>query len=640
MFGGDDDDDFTPGSSSKLASLFGAGKSSQEGNTSLTYTAPKQPKKGQLESQSVKGQAVGQVGGPTVSSRAKLSIITVKAVHAYKLADGNYNAQGKLGAAVLGNAVSRVYQLLLYKGKQQHITSACISPSFQFVVQANNYATFYDDQMQNWSVMFESSGDATEFAKEVGLARSNALGEQGDHNFMTQDLLFGVGSTATEGDIVDVWYIVFPLTAGKLGKEVESTTDSEKPQKVKLKKGSWEEGLVGVAKGCKRMIILPPVLVGPWKGRVPADSGVVLQVDVGHIKSGSRSSHTDSGESLDSSTDDTSIRARGASISEALTNSPKTHKASIISRMARMGQATLPLKGAIVCDPSDSEEAEEELSGPGDIAPSMVSKTPIRMRQSKSRTVSSSSSYVPSVPMSSGMLPQQLTIYQPVPPQAHPYMRTDGSLSYMQPQGQLYPLVAQQAVGTQQMFPLPPTAISMPPAISSPDSHLSVFLAETRTQNSEVRMGVAKVADKVDQVLMKLNDLQHHRSLPAMEPSTLLMSIQKLVSDNEQLRAELQDKREKIDLQNEKMYQLLHSNQKYLEQCHDAPLKTLVLTLQQEKIKLGDDLSKALSRVSTLELQVASAGKTEQGLGEEVLTMSSQLKMLQSELESSRQVLQ
>jgi hypothetical protein len=39
-----------------------------------------------------------------------------------------------LGAAVLGNEVSRVYQLLLYKGKQQHVTSARISPSFQFVV--------------------------------------------------------------------------------------------------------------------------------------------------------------------------------------------------------------------------------------------------------------------------------------------------------------------------------------------------------------------------------------------------------------------------------------------------------------------------------------------------------------------------
>lgn len=58
------------------------------------------------------------------------------------------------------------------------------------------------------------------------------------------------------------------------------------------------------------------------------------------------------------SNDDTSIKARGTSISEALTNSPKTNKASIISRMARMGQATLPLKGAIVYNPSDSEETE------------------------------------------------------------------------------------------------------------------------------------------------------------------------------------------------------------------------------------------------------------------------------------------
>jgi hypothetical protein len=47
-----------------------------------------------------------------------------------------------------------------------------------------------------------------------------------------------------------------------------------------------------------------------------------------------------------------------------------------------------------------------------------------------------------------------------------------------------------------------------------------------------------------------------------MEPSTLLISIQKLVSENEQLRAELEEKRGKIDVQNEKMYELLHSNQK------------------------------------------------------------------------------
>jgi hypothetical protein len=52
---------------------------------------------------------------------------------------------------------------------------------------------------------------------QVGLARSNAVGDQGDHSLMTQDLLFGIGSAATEGDVVDVRYIVFTLTAGKLG---------------------------------------------------------------------------------------------------------------------------------------------------------------------------------------------------------------------------------------------------------------------------------------------------------------------------------------------------------------------------------------------------------------------------------------
>ncbi|KAJ4429262.1 hypothetical protein ANN_26265 [Periplaneta americana] len=131
--------------------------------------------------------------------------------------DGNYNAQGKLGAAVLGNAASRVYQLLLYKGKQQHVTSTRITPAFQFVVQANNYATFYDDQMQNWSIMFENNEDAVEFAKEIGLARSNSAGEQSDHNFITQDLLFGVGFGACEGDSVEIRYIVYPLSAGKIG---------------------------------------------------------------------------------------------------------------------------------------------------------------------------------------------------------------------------------------------------------------------------------------------------------------------------------------------------------------------------------------------------------------------------------------
>jgi len=52
---------------------------------------------------------------------------------------------------------------------------------------------------------------------QVGLARVNAMGKQGDQNFVTQDLLFGVGATANEGDVVSVRYIAFPLSGCKLG---------------------------------------------------------------------------------------------------------------------------------------------------------------------------------------------------------------------------------------------------------------------------------------------------------------------------------------------------------------------------------------------------------------------------------------
>ena len=80
----------------------------------------------------------------------------------------------------------------------------------------------------------------------------------------------------------------------------------------------------------------------------------------------------------------------------------------------------------------------------------------------------------------------------------------DAAVTYIQPQGQYCPLVTQQAGGTQQVLPVPGATISTPTVIPS-DTHLPVFLAEMRNQNLEVRMGVAKAVDKVDQVLIKVS---------------------------------------------------------------------------------------------------------------------------------------
>jgi FK506-binding protein 15 len=48
--------------------------------------------------------------------------------------NGKYSSQGKLGSALLGNHDSCIYKLILYTGKQQHITYASINENFKFIV--------------------------------------------------------------------------------------------------------------------------------------------------------------------------------------------------------------------------------------------------------------------------------------------------------------------------------------------------------------------------------------------------------------------------------------------------------------------------------------------------------------------------
>ena len=47
--------------------------------------------------------------------------------------------------------------------------------------------------------------------------------------------------------------------------------------------------------------------------------------------------------------------------------------------------------------------------------------------------------------------------------------------------------------------------VSTTPASSASDSSLNVFFSEARQQNTEVRLSVAKVSDKVDRILEKVS---------------------------------------------------------------------------------------------------------------------------------------
>lgn len=59
--------------------------------------------------------------------------------------------------------------LLLYNNSIIATGCKLLSSVTLLQVQQSNYCTFYDDQRQNWSLMFESEKSASDFCKEVSL---------------------------------------------------------------------------------------------------------------------------------------------------------------------------------------------------------------------------------------------------------------------------------------------------------------------------------------------------------------------------------------------------------------------------------------------------------------------------------------
>uniref|UniRef100_A0A4W3J1G0 peptidylprolyl isomerase n=1 Tax=Callorhinchus milii TaxID=7868 RepID=A0A4W3J1G0_CALMI len=277
LFGGDDDDgDFlSPSGGAKLASLFGLDQAvAGQGNESFQYTAPKQPKKGP-PSTGPSSQKPAAAGAPTV-------------LMATAVVNGQYVKQGKLGAAVLGNQASGEYKILLYVSQQKQVTNARISPAFAFTVQANNYCMFYDDQRQNWSVMFESEKAAVEFSKQVCLAKCNSISSL--ESVLTQDLAPGDGQAVEVGDSLEVAYTGWLYQNHAFGQMFDTNVNKDKLLRLKMGSGKvlkgWEDGMLGMKKGSKRLLIIPPSLGYGSQGvpnRIPSEATLLFEIEVKRV---------------------------------------------------------------------------------------------------------------------------------------------------------------------------------------------------------------------------------------------------------------------------------------------------------------------------------------------------------------------
>ncbi|KAM9464620.1 FK506-binding protein 15-like isoform 1-T1 [Salvelinus alpinus] len=635
MFAPDDEDgDFlSPTGGAKLASLFGLDQAASQGNESFQYTAPKQPRKTSNPGPPAQKPAVPP-GAPAV--------LLATAIHAFKYLNGQYQKQGKLGAAVLGNQTTREYKLLLYISQQKQVTAAKIHVGFIFTVQPNNYCTFYDDQRQNWSLMFDTEKAAVDFCKEVCLAKVNSAPSL--DMVVMQDLTLGEGQGVGNGDSLEVTYTGWLLQNHAVGQVFDSNLNKDKLLRLKLGAGKvikgWEEGMVGMRKSGRRLMVIPPSLGYGSQGvanRIPADSTLIFEAELRRVKlakdggsdrasAGSRDSAASSpapcvenlgpylpaGPTLPHATSpgtpgEPPLRAKSNSISEQLTN-PDATKAKLISRMAKMGQPMLPFMAGPSSQPdaSDSEMEDPRVKErPAAPSPVQISTAPQAPVQVLSYPHGASPSALMSVAMTTAA-PQPVMSGSVHAFQPYAYPQSSMSPSQLQPMGQMYPT---QAV----------------PYMGGTGEVTSFLMAEARQRNSETRLAVGKVADKVDQLASKIDDLHRHGghslAVPSvtMETAMIMHNIQRIIQENESLKKDVYEKSSRIEEQNCKIGELINQNQRYMEQSNllmeqrNDSLKSSsehnqarALQAEQDKVRLTEELATCTSRVSQLQQEATS----------------------------------
>ncbi|CAL8250254.1 unnamed protein product [Boreogadus saida] len=638
MFGGADEEDgdfLSPSGGAKLASLFGLDQASSQGNESFQYTAPKQPKK---------NSGAGLAGQKQAPPPGAPAVLLATAVQAFRYINGQYANQGKLGAAVLGTLSSKEHKLLLYLSQQKQVAAATIHASFVFTVQPNNYCTFYDDQRTNWSLMFDTEKTASDFCKEVCLAKVNSAPTL--EGVVVQELGLGEGPAVEAGDSLEVAYTGWLLQNHALGQVFDSNVNKDKLLRMKLGSGKvikgWDEGMVGMKKSGRRLMVIPPTLAYGSKGlagRIPADSTLVFEVELRRVKlardSGSdltsaapspapslTPSPAPSMENLtpDSLAPTTSsgpgrpgehpLRAKSNSLSEQLAN-PDTAKAKLISRMAKMGQPMLPFLAGGSGQPESSDSELEDSS---------ISRGKERGEVSAPVQITSNPPIATQVHPHPHMV--QHTALMPVAPQ---HAGIPGSGLAFQP----YSYGSQTAVASAQLQPLGPMGPGYPAqSVSYMGSGdvTSFLMTEARQHSTEIRLAVGKVADKVDQLSSKMEELNRQGGVStglsnvSMETSMIMHSIQRLVQENECLKKEVFEKSSRIEEQNRKIGDLINQNQRHVEQSNllmeqrsdslqtsSQQSHTRLLEAEKDKVRLTEDLASSVTRAAQLQLDAASS---------------------------------
>ncbi|KAG6612969.1 FK506-binding protein 15 [Phytophthora cinnamomi] len=288
--------------SARLTGIFQDASASGGGNDALRYTAPREPShKQQQQQQAAAPAAAAPASSVVYSTMVSLYQYDASARKYVQLGGATAGSKAAVGCVLVGAETS--YNLLFYNAAKQHLCAVPVKFGvFKPTLQAKSYVNFYDEQGLNWSVKFPSDAQVAEFMRQVFLAKihveiwgsDKTVTKTNPSALIQDDLVFVKPETqqVSNGDTVAVAFSAWRVVGNANSAPADVVTKYPPFEKAgegdlrKIRLGdsserikALEEGIVGMRKGGKRIVLAPP-------GKTNGQDWYLLEIELLKTKTG------------------------------------------------------------------------------------------------------------------------------------------------------------------------------------------------------------------------------------------------------------------------------------------------------------------------------------------------------------------
>ncbi|ETL38202.1 hypothetical protein L916_10183 [Phytophthora nicotianae] len=304
--------------SARLNGIFQDVSASGGGNDALRYTAPREPSHKQQQPQQTTPPAAASSTASAVVYSTMVSLYQYDATARKYVQLGGSTAGSKAAVGCVIVGAETAYNLLFYNASKQHLCAVPIKfGTFKPTLQAKSYVNFYDEQGANWSVKFPSDAQVAEFMRQVFLAKihveiwgsDKTVTKSNPSALIQDDLVFVKPETqqVSNGDTVAVAFSAWRVVGNANSAPADVVTKYapfEKAsegdlRKIRLGDGSerikaLEEGIVGMRKGGKRIVLAPP-------GKTNGQDWYLLEIELFKTKTGHNATQRKSAPAVNTS---------------------------------------------------------------------------------------------------------------------------------------------------------------------------------------------------------------------------------------------------------------------------------------------------------------------------------------------------